>query len=85
MTLIEALMLGLLTLVSLLLLLLWLQMRRPQGQGAELAAHLSPVVVQSSERLERELRDELTRSAGGTRQELLVQLRSVGQLDLSRV
>jgi hypothetical protein len=52
MTLIGALMLGLLTLESLLLLWLWLQMRRQQGQGAELAMRLGQVLVQSSERLE---------------------------------
>ena len=56
-----------LALILVLLLLLWGHLRR-QGEGE---AALATTVLQSSERLERELRDELGRSASGTRQELL--------------
>ena len=48
-----------------LLLLLWLALRRPPADDS-----LKAEVRAGSERLERELRDELGRSAQGTRQEL---------------
>ena len=60
MTLFDALVLALLALVLILLVLLFL--RRPQDLGAPL------------ERLERELRDELSRSGATTRQELTLAL-----------
>ncbi len=61
MTLIDVLLLGLLALVLLLLVLIW------RGQKP-----MSPEwLQQGTERLERELRDELSRSASGTRQELV--------------
>lgn len=55
--------LALLALILLLLLLVWLR-HKPQ-------AGVPPELLQSNERLERELRDELGRSASGTRQELM--------------
>ena len=55
--------LALLALILLLLLLIWLR-HKPQ-------AGVPPELLQSNERLERELRDELGRSASGTRQELM--------------
>jgi len=71
MSLVEILLLAALVLLLVLIVLAW-QGRRGQGDDpAQLAAALAPVVQQSSERLERELRDELGRSASGTRQELL--------------
>jgi len=48
-----------------LLLLLWLAFRRPPVDDS-----VKTEVLAASERLERELRDELGRSAQGTRQEL---------------
>lgn len=63
MTLIDVLLLALLALILVLLVLIWVRQRAPQGVPAEL--------LQANERLERELRDELGRSASGTRQELL--------------
>ncbi|RTL24588.1 MAG: DNA recombination protein RmuC [Burkholderiales bacterium] len=63
MSLIEMLMVGLLALVLLLLVLIWARQRAPQG--------VPPGWLEANERLERELRDELGRSASGTRQELL--------------
>ena len=69
MTVFEVMLVAGLGLLLLGVLLLWLQMRRAaaaeQGQ-----ANLLPTLQQANERLERELRDELTRSAGATRQEL---------------
>ena len=56
-------------LVLLVLLLLWLQLRT-RNSGDDLA-RIAAVIQQSSERLERELRDEMGRSSSGTRQELL--------------
>ncbi|PZP34593.1 MAG: DNA recombination protein RmuC [Roseateles depolymerans] len=50
--------------IVLLVVVVALQLRRPQDTTGAL-------VQQSTERLERELRDELGRSASGTRQELL--------------
>lgn len=72
MSLVEALMLGLLALVLLLLILIWTRLR-----GADASAELAPLLSQSGERLDRldrDLRDELARSSGGTRQELLATL-----------
>ena len=60
---VELLTLGLLALIVVLLVALWLR-RQPQ-------AGVPPELLQSNERLERELRDELGRSASGTRQELM--------------
>ena len=59
----ELLTLGLLALILILLVLIWLR-HKPQ-------AGVPPELLQSNERLERELRDELGRSASGTRQELM--------------
>jgi len=61
MTLFDVLLLGLLALVLLLLALIWL---RTKPVSPEL-------LLQGTERLERELRDELGRSTSGTRQELV--------------
>jgi DNA recombination protein RmuC len=55
--------LALLALILVLLVLIWLR-HKPQ-------AGVPPELLQSNERLERELRDELGRSASGTRQELM--------------
>jgi DNA recombination protein RmuC len=63
MTLIDVLLLALLALILVLLVLIWVRQKAPQG--------VPPELLQSNERLERELRDELGRSASGTRQELL--------------
>jgi DNA recombination protein RmuC len=59
----ELVVLGLLALIFLLLVLIWAR-HKP-------AAGVPPELLQSNERLERELRDELGRSASGTRQELM--------------
>ncbi|CAN5245798.1 DNA recombination protein RmuC [soil metagenome] len=72
MTLIDGLTLAAMALILLVLLLLWLQLRSRSGD--EKLTALAGQIQQSSERLERELRDEMTRSAGGTRQELLQSL-----------
>ncbi|HEY9108775.1 MAG TPA: DNA recombination protein RmuC, partial [Roseateles sp.] len=64
MTLFDALLLGLLALILLMVVLIWAR-QKPQ-------AAVSPELLQQGhERLERELRDELGRSASGTRQELV--------------
>ena len=68
MTLIDLLILAALALVLVLLLVVLARQHRAAAPSAQ---DLAPVVQQSSERLERGLRDELTRSASGTRQELL--------------
>jgi DNA recombination protein RmuC len=57
-----------------LLLLIWLALRKPPADDA-----LKTELRSSSERLERELRDELGRSAQGTRQELVSTLASFQQ------
>ncbi|MBL8279249.1 MAG: DNA recombination protein RmuC [Pelomonas sp.] len=64
--------LGLLALILVLLVLIWL--RHKPGAG------VPPELLQSNERLERELRDELGRSASGTRQELMQGLAQFQQL-----
>lgn len=72
MSLVEALLLGLLALVLLLLILIWTRLR-----SADASAELGPWLRQNGERLDRldrDLRDELARSSGGTRQELLATL-----------
>jgi DNA recombination protein RmuC len=51
--------------LALILVMLCLIMGRRGNEGSQLAALLAPVVQQTSERIERALRDELTRSAGG--------------------
>ncbi|HEY0957325.1 MAG TPA: DNA recombination protein RmuC [Roseateles sp.] len=63
MTLIDVLLLALLALILVLLVLIWARQKAPQG--------VPPELLQANERLERELRDELGRSASGTRQELV--------------
>lgn len=64
MSLFDVLLLGLMALVLVLLVLIWAR-QKPQSSG------VAPELLQSNERLERELRDELGRSASGTRQELV--------------
>jgi DNA recombination protein RmuC len=59
----ELVVLGLLALIFLLLVLIWVRHKPVAG--------VPPELLQSNERLERELRDELGRSASGTRQELM--------------
>ncbi|HEX2013418.1 MAG TPA: DNA recombination protein RmuC [Roseateles sp.] len=81
MSLVDALLLGLLALILAFLLLVWSRLRRPQESALE------PLIRQSGERLERlerELRDELARSAGGTRQELLASLAQFQQTLLAQ-
>ena len=56
-------------LVLLVLVMLWLQLRA-RNNGDDLA-RIAELIQRSSERLERALRDEMGRSASGTRQELL--------------
>ncbi|MDC8785904.1 DNA recombination protein RmuC [Roseateles koreensis] len=91
----ELLMVGLLALVMVVLLIgLWLQARaRAQADawgsqlGALLAAQMTPLQQASNERLERmdrQLRDELTRSGSGTRQELLQALSQFQQALLNQ-
>ncbi len=67
MSLIDVLLLGLLALVLVLLFLIWAR----QKTQATLPPELLQPLQQSNERLERELRDELGRSASSTRQELV--------------
>ncbi|WP_310385257.1 DNA recombination protein RmuC [Roseateles sp.] len=69
MTVFEVMGLAALGLLMLGIFLLWLQVRRLASQSRS-DADLLPTLQQANERLERELRDELTRSAGATRQEL---------------
>jgi len=64
MSLFDLLLLGLMALVLVLLVLIWAR-QKPQPAVA------APELLQSNERLERELRDELGRSASGIRQELV--------------
>ena len=75
MTLIDIVLLAGLALVIVLLVVLLL---RPQGHD------MTDVVGQSSERLERNLRDELTRNSSGTRQELLATLAQFQQTLLAQ-
>jgi DNA recombination protein RmuC len=72
MTLVEALIVGsLLLLMAGMMLLLWRQANaRNARNDSEAWAALAEQAQQSNERLERELRDELSRSAATTRQEL---------------
>ncbi len=70
MTLFELLILAALVLVVVLVLLLLLKQRPAGDAAADMAQPLLAAVQQSGERLERELRDELGRSASTTRQEL---------------
>lgn len=63
MSLFELTALALLALILVLLVLIWLRHKPQTG--------VPPELLQSNERLERELRDELGRSASGTRQELM--------------
>jgi DNA recombination protein RmuC len=67
----EIVTLALLILISLLAMLTWLNSRDSRDSPKRAATELAAIVQQSSERLEREMRDELGRSASGTRQELL--------------
>ena len=75
MSLIDILLLAALALVIVLQLVLVL---RPHS------IELGPVVEQSSERLERSLRDEITRNSGGMRQELLAALAQFQQTLLAQ-
>jgi DNA recombination protein RmuC len=68
--------LGVMVLLSMAAVWLLLQLKRQLAAQSVISATatattLAPLIQQSSERLERVLRDELTRSASGTRQELL--------------
>jgi DNA recombination protein RmuC len=63
MSLFELTALALLALILVLLVLIWVRHQPQTG--------VPPELLQSNERLERELRDELGRSASGTRQELM--------------
>lgn len=65
-------------------LVVWILVRMSRNGQADPAAQLAPVIQGSSERLERELRDELGRSASGTRQELLANLAQFQQTLLSQ-
>jgi len=67
MSLIDLLLLGLLALVLFLLVLIRARLNAP----ADASPALTQALQQSSERLERELRDELGRSASSTRQEMV--------------
>ncbi|MBP7485258.1 MAG: DNA recombination protein RmuC, partial [Aquabacterium sp.] len=77
----------LILLVLNLALLLWLALR-PQRQNDEavlkLGADLSQELRQRSDQLEREFRDELARSAGGTKQELAAHIGLFQQTVLSQ-
>ena len=55
---------------ALLLWLLWRPSRQGGDEVAKLGTDLSQVITQRIAQLERDLRDEMTRSAAGTRQEL---------------
>ncbi|MGQ3091981.1 MAG: DNA recombination protein RmuC [Roseateles sp.] len=63
MSLFDVLLLGLLALVLVLLILIWVRQKAQRG--------VPPELLQSNERMERELRDELGRSGSSTRQELM--------------
>ncbi|MBV8603674.1 MAG: DNA recombination protein RmuC [Pelomonas sp.] len=80
MTIVDIVLLAGLAVVIGLLLLLLKRARPEAGQGADLGA----LVNQSSERLERSLRDELTRGSSGLRQELLGQLAQFQQTLLAQ-
>ena len=67
MSLFDLLLLGLLALNLLLLVLIWTRQKPAAGVPPE----LTQALTQGNERMERELRDELGRSASGTRQELV--------------
>jgi len=78
MTLTDSLLLALL--VLLLAVIVWVLRRRSGPDAGAFHQLLAPVIQQSNERLERELRDELGRSASGTRQELMQGLAQFQQL-----
>ena len=67
MSLFDVLLLAFLALILLLLISIWTRQKGQAGVPPELTQSL----LQGNERLERELRDELGRSASGTRQELV--------------
>ncbi|WP_430765546.1 DNA recombination protein RmuC [Roseateles paludis] len=69
---VELLLLAVLLALAGLALLVWRS--RPQGPAVDVAALVQQSVQQSSERLERELRDELARSSAALRTELLAGL-----------
>jgi len=73
--------LGLIALQALVLALLW---RARQTQSPLALDDLQRSITASSERMERELRDELTRSGSATRQELSSTLASVQQTLLTQ-
>jgi DNA recombination protein RmuC len=76
MSLIDVLLPALLALILVVLVLIW---RRQQPPSEAVSPELAQALQQGNERLERELRDELGRSASGTRQELLQGLGQVQQ------
>ncbi|WP_422016471.1 DNA recombination protein RmuC [Roseateles sp.] len=76
MSLIDVLLPALLALILVVLVLIW---RRQQPPSEAVSPELARALQQGNERLERELRDELGRSASGTRQELLQGLGQVQQ------
>ena len=73
--------LGLIALQAFVLALLW---RARQTQSPQALNDLQRSITASSERMERELRDELTRSGSATRQELSNTLASVQQTLLNQ-
>jgi len=76
MSLIDVLLPALLALILVVLVLIW---RRQQPPSEAVSPELARALQLGNERLERELRDELGRSASGTRQELLQGLGQVQQ------
>ncbi|KQW52250.1 MULTISPECIES: DNA recombination protein RmuC [unclassified Roseateles] len=72
MSLFDVLLLGLLALILVLLILIWVRQKTPH--------EVPPELLQSNERMERELRDELGRSGSSTRQELMQGLAQFQQL-----
>jgi DNA recombination protein RmuC len=69
---------------SLLLWLLWRSSKQGDDATTKLSADLSQVITQRSAQLERDLRDEMTRSAAGTRQELNATLALIQQTLLAQ-
>lgn len=84
MTLSEMLILAVQILLAVLVLILLLRQRPPADTTPELSRELNAGIQQSSERLERSLRDELTRNSSGMRQELLGQLAQFQQTLLAQ-
>ncbi|MEL4181454.1 DNA recombination protein RmuC [Roseateles sp. PN1] len=86
MSIVEIVILALLALVLVLLIvsLWWQASSRGEDKGVDMGAQLSPIVQASSERLERELRHELSQNASGMRQELLQTLSQFQQVLLNQ-